>query len=925
MGSYGTVPDVAVDVAEEEAPLEWWRVACEVESVRGCAIHHSLQDVLHAASTLRVGVRAIVNGGKPGPELRGARVEKNASTLGADWTVARAAKAHPETLVDVPAAIAEQRATLALRVEARSTDAVALRCAVYERTTRDVGDPHENGVADRGLSLPGERTRLVLPLAYNGKQPNGEVALWVTVTRERAARAGCGGASWRRNFACGLAAACGLFAAAWGLPAALVLAALVGLPWLALEGPTLLGAALGLILKLAAPGLGFEAGAVGVGLSVYKELRSGDRHLFVRASVADFKLRHDAGAKFSHESFVTADAVRLELSVDVARVAAELARRAKLARARNPKTPTHAVLSLACDHVAAVDGYFFSAAKGWSNPYCKVVVAPPSAGGDDLSPEHVDACACVAVTEVRAGDLNPRFQPLSVPVDALRAKLGDGGRCFVVVLDHETLAKDRVIGVARVDFPLSDAIKTCDAVVGRLTRKGEDAGGVSLGVEYVSAHGVSVLPWSPFPSVHDALRVGDAPRLGTVVVHHFSVDGACVAFDAGEAHGEFNVNNFVRGLAEGKVRSALGARAAMPTTVRVRAFALALPRTCAATHVTATFTIRREAAATATAAVVDGAATFDGAALELHCADPSAVLRVVVADERKRVVGQWVVTLKMLVVAPRNVFGAVEHAELLPPGRYASKTGARVRGAMALRSRDFLLARDPPTLDLEVAWVADERAPSHFDHVSRLTSLEQLQEGSDETNLKLGNLKLVAHMLADFPLLFDVRHFVVNDVNFYLRALFMGHSSDHSHRGVHIQQLDLRDKLKAGPHEDGVPLLTLAVHLVKDLAGPVLAEVSIVDGARQILSGVAAGLRSRAPAAAPAARAAPESAVHAAEHLADKPKTVMRDIRKSVAKATGAHGFFSHGGHSPGGPKDDDAPAPAPSSATGTSPTWSPF
>ena len=51
MGSYGTVPDVAVDVAEEEAPLEWWRVACEVESVRGCAIHHSLQDVLHAAST----------------------------------------------------------------------------------------------------------------------------------------------------------------------------------------------------------------------------------------------------------------------------------------------------------------------------------------------------------------------------------------------------------------------------------------------------------------------------------------------------------------------------------------------------------------------------------------------------------------------------------------------------------------------------------------------------------------------------------------------------------------------------------------------------------------------------------------------------------------------------------------------------------
>ena len=70
----------------------------------------------------------------------------------------------------------------------------------------------------------------------------------------------------------------------------------------------------------------------------------------------------------------------------------------------------------------------------------------------------------------------------------------------------------------------------------------------------------------------------------------------------------------------------------------------------------------------------------------------------------------------------------------------------------------------------EVAWVT----PHTLDSTATLPSLEQLQQNSDETNLRLGCVPHALTMLRTFPLLFEARRFVVSDVQFFLKDLFMG-------------------------------------------------------------------------------------------------------------------------------------------------------
>ena len=57
-------------------------------------------------------------------------------------------------------------------------------------------------------------------------------------------------------------------------------------------------------------------------------------------------------------------------------------------------------------------------------------------------------------------------------------------------------------------------------------------------------------------------------------------------------------------------------------------------------------------------------------------------------------------------------------------------------------------------------------------------ALEQLQQNSEETNLRLGDFDAVLAMLRDFPLLFDVRRCVMSDIEVFLRDLFMGHAGE---------------------------------------------------------------------------------------------------------------------------------------------------
>ena len=126
-------------------------------------------------------------------------------------------------------------------------------------------------------------------------------------------------------------------------------------------------------------------------------------------------------------------------------------------------------------------------------------------------------------------------------------------------------------------------------------------------------------------------------------------------------------------------------------------------------------------------------------------------------------------------------------------------------------------------------------------------------------------------MLHHFPLLFDFRWFVVNNVEFFLEDLFMGSAGQaergglHRMRAIELEQLDLRHglgapstaaagKTGAKPGRDdeggyggvaaGIALDELCKHLVLKIIPPVLKEVDIMSGAGQIIAGLLVGLVS---------------------------------------------------------------------------------
>ena len=186
---------------------------------------------------------------------------------------------------------------------------------------------------------------------------------------------------------------------------------------------------------------------------------------------------------------------------------------------------------------------------------------------------------------------------------------------------------------------------------------------------------------------------------------------------------------------------------------------------------------------------------------------PWQVLLVELVDAATHAtVGHWLTTLKMLVVDPRNVYsrGRVETAVEETADGHASYA---LRGTMVLRGPGGrLLPRcDESTLELDVAYFHDPKAPSQEDllRTQPMTALEQLQENSAETSLRLGDVGLCRAMLEDFPLLFDVRACSLRDANAYLSELFAGYKGKGDLLHHRFGATKLLDSLRAGAGDDG--------------------------------------------------------------------------------------------------------------------------
>ncbi|KAH8076245.1 hypothetical protein JL721_237 [Aureococcus anophagefferens] len=281
-----------------------------------------------------------------------------------------------------------------------------------------------------------------------------------------------------------------------------------------------------------------------------------------------------------------------------------------------------------------------------------------------------------------------------------------------------------------------------------------------------------VVMWSPFPAVHAEQRNDEdfePTRIGSLRFDEIRVDDVNVAFNQSTAN-EFNINHFVRGLAAGKVGQALppGAKAPNALTVTVVG-ARGVHEKIAPQIEVHCRDFRWETSARPAAR--SGAHVWNESCT-LPAGDPSAVLHVGLKTTglaaSSHILGQWIVTLKMLVVAPTNVFGEnLSHA-------YEGGSAFVLEGDMHLRNAEWLVMDRSQAVRLRLRYFHDPALPSYEDQINAKPrpALEQLQANSLETTWKMGSLTYLRYMLQDFPLLFDVRSFEVTRINFYLKDLF---------------------------------------------------------------------------------------------------------------------------------------------------------
>lgn len=153
-----------------------------------------------------------------------------------------------------------------------------------------------------------------------------------------------------------------------------------------------------------------------------------------------------------------------------------------------------------------------------------------------------------------------------------------------------------------------------------------------------------------------------------------------------------------------------------------------------------------------------------GEELSLPLSDASAVLHVCVYDgtAASTLLGQWMTTLKWLVLDPSNC----EHSAL-----HVERVG-EVAGWFVLSDEKWGRLGGCGEIYLRLSWThSPGLAPPS---PPRLTALEQLSLNSAETTLRLGNPAGVQAVLTHAPFLLDVRRITIRDVEFFVKDLFMG-------------------------------------------------------------------------------------------------------------------------------------------------------
>eukprot|EP00633_Aureoumbra_lagunensis_P007643 CAMPEP_0197319428 /NCGR_PEP_ID=MMETSP0891-20130614/54823_1 /TAXON_ID=44058 ORGANISM="Aureoumbra lagunensis, Strain CCMP1510" /NCGR_SAMPLE_ID=MMETSP0891 /ASSEMBLY_ACC=CAM_ASM_000534 /LENGTH=747 /DNA_ID=CAMNT_0042810353 /DNA_START=1587 /DNA_END=3830 /DNA_ORIENTATION=+ len=401
---------------------------------------------------------------------------------------------------------------------------------------------------------------------------------------------------------------------------------------------------------------------------------------------------------------------------------------------------------------------------------------------------------------------------------------------------------------------------------------------------------------------HVYAEVDPAYRIGAVRIDVLNVDDVTLAFDL--ADHELNICRFTRELALGKVKAALPLKEqdCVPNTMSVKIIQADGVEVVghAQEAVYVKVSIRNFEHRTAKRALDAqneqnqrvSISWEDQDQVVLPCPDPSAVLhcglyRTGGWGRYPTLIGQWLITAKMLILAPHNVFVKSDTLKTYRGDARANSTEKNdkekkshradafiLEGEMRLRDKQLVGATGPfdpsqeTTIKLRIAYYYDAYTPSYQAILKQrpLTALEQLQFNSLETQRKLGDVRLVCNMLRDFPLLFDVRDIRFTHLNVYIRDLFTGSkgyeelkdsaktsinsikvidrlAASHKRKTknhVFLRKIDLGGRLGPQSHKDhieGLDLYTLTKNFVQAAIVPVISQVDILGSLSEIFSG----------------------------------------------------------------------------------------
>lgn len=207
-----------------------------------------------------------------------------------------------------------------------------------------------------------------------------------------------------------------------------------------------------------------------------------------------------------------------------------------------------------------------------------------------------------------------------------------------------------------------------------------------------------------------------------------------------------------------------------------------------------------------------------------HVTDAATVIHVQVFNRevtQDKLIGQWVMTAKHLLANPKYCWH--EKGLEITPDRW-------IRGWFPLMNKDFRGVGRCGKLEMAIQWryVPEAKLRRKLEFPP-LSALAQLQENSEESRLRMGDMARIKYWLNHEPFLFDVQRMSVFNFKMYLQDIFLpGTEGEADTKGVdqlhfiHIPRVDWLREFRPKHGDPGITLYKLLYVFFAGIAPKVL-------------------------------------------------------------------------------------------------------